>query len=263
MWHPIAAVQNRIWNCVDVRLGTERLTYAAAYVRNVNNRADCSIKYGCKDSSLRRNILWPILIAGKVEVAGVIIAVFALIVSGFVAWENYFSPFRVKIYCGNPRLEPAPLVLKDRNTVTRFAVILPLYFANTGASDGIVSDIVLIVRSVQYTWLFQPFFYTKYGMQSESALGRKLTEDPSNEPFYPIHWLGKEKLHRSIVFGALPNDERFPLGDNPLLPAIYSFQVQTLELLRRDYENKLIFNVDLSKEQVSSLSAANCIIPFV
>jgi len=198
-----------------------------------------------------------------VELAGVIIAVFALIISGLVAWKNYLSPFRVKVYCGNPRLEPVPLVLKDGGTVTRFAVILPLYFANTGASDGIISDIVVIVRSAQYTWLFQPFFYTKYGMQTESALGKKLTEDPSNEPFYPMHLLGKEKIHRSIVFVTLPNDERFPLGDNPLLPGRYSFQVQTLELSRKDYENKLIFNVDLNEEQVSSLSAANCIIPFV
>lgn len=197
------------------------------------------------------------------ELAGVIIAVFALIISGLVAWKNYLSPFRVKVNCGNPRLEPVLLYLKDGGTVTRFAVILPLYFANTGASDGIITDIVVIVRSTQYTWLFQPFFYTKYGMQTESALGKKLTEDPSNEPFYPIHLLGKEKVYKSIVFVALPNDERFPLGDNPLLPCRYGFQVQTLELSRKDYENKLIFNVDLNKEQISSLSAGNCIIPFV
>jgi hypothetical protein len=198
-----------------------------------------------------------------VELAGVIIAVFALIISGLVAWKNYLSPFRVKVYCGNPRLEPVPLVLKDRDTVIRFVVILPLYFANTGASDGIISDIAMIVRSAQYTWLFQPFFYTKYGMKTESALGKKLTEDPSNEPFYPMHLLGKEKIQRSIVFVALPKDERFPLGDSPLLPGRYSFQVQTLELSKKDYENKLIFHVDLNEEQISSLSAANCIIPFM
>jgi hypothetical protein len=186
-----------------------------------------------------------------------------LIISGLVAWKNYLSPFRVKVYCGNPRLEPVPLVLKDGGTVTRFAVILPLYFANTGASDGIISDIVLLVRSAQYTWLFQPFFYTKYGIKTESALGKKLTEDPSNEPFYPMHLLGKEKIHRSIVFVALPNDKRFPLGDSPLLPGRYSFQVRTLELSRKDYENKLIFHVDLNEEQISILSTANYIIPFV
>jgi hypothetical protein len=198
-----------------------------------------------------------------VALAGLIIAVFSLIISGIVLWKNYLSPFRLKVYCGNPRLEPVPLALKDGGTVTRFAVILPLYFANTGASDGIISDIVMIVRSTEYTWLFQPFFYTKYSIQTESALGRKLTEDPSNEPFYPLHLLGKEKIHRSIVFVSLPKVEGFPLGDNPLLPGRYTFQVRTLELSRKDYENKLTFNLDLSKEHISSLSAANCIIPFI
>lgn len=196
-------------------------------------------------------------------IAGLIIAVFSLIISGIVLWKNYLSPFRLKIHCGNPRLEPVPLVLKDGSTVTRFAVVLPLYFVNTGASDGIISDIVLIVSSTQYKWLFQPFFYTKYGIQTESVLGKRLTEDPSNKPFYPLHLLGKEKIHKSIVFAALPNVEGFPLGNDPLVLGRYTFEVRTLELSRNDYENKLTFNVDLSQEQISSLSASNCIIPFM
>lgn len=196
------------------------------------------------------------------ELAGVTIAVFALIISGTVAWKIYLSPFHVKVYYGNPRLEPGKLDLGSGRTITRFAFILPLYFVNTGASDGIISDIAVIVCSPKNTWLFQPFFYTKYGMQTESALGRKLTEDPLNEPFYPLHLLGKEKIYRSIMFVSLPN-ERFSLGDNPLLSGRYNFQVQTLEFSKKDYETKLTFNIDLNEEQISSLEAANCIIPFV
>ena len=194
--------------------------------------------------------------------AGIITGLIALIVSGIIAWKNYFSPFRVRVYCGNPRLEPGMHDLGDGRTVIRFAVILPLYFVNTGARDGTISDIALIVRSTKNIWLFQPFFYTKYGMQTESALGKELTKDPSNEPFYPVHLLGKEKIYKSIVFVSLPN-ERFPLGDNPLLPGNYTFQVKTLEVAKKDYETKLIFNVDLNEEHISSLSAGAFFIPFV
>ena len=194
--------------------------------------------------------------------AGVIIGVIALLVSGIVAWKNYFSPFRVTVYCGNPRLEPIGLNLGSGRTVIRFSVILPLYFVNAGARDGIISDIVLIVRSPKNTWLFHPFFYAKYGMQTESVLGKKLTEDPSNEPFYPMHLPGKKKIYKSIVFVSLPV-EKFPLGDNPLLPGRYSFQVQTLEVLKKHYETKLVFNVNLNEEQISSLSAGSCLIPFM
>jgi hypothetical protein len=194
--------------------------------------------------------------------AAIIISIIALIVSGVVAWKNYFSPFQVKIYCGNPRLEPGNYNLGDGRMVARFAVILPLYFVNVGARDGIIRDIVLIVRSPQNVWLFQPFFYTKYGVQTEPALGEKLTKDPSNEPFYPVHLQGKEKVYKSIAFAAL-NSERFPLGDNPLFPGRYTFQVKTLEAAKKDYESKLTFNIVLNEEQISSLSVANCIIPFL
>ena len=195
---------------------------------------------------------------------GVITGIIALIVSGIVAWKNYLSPFRAKVEYGNPRLEPVKLNLGGGRAVTRFAVILPLYFVNTGARDGIISDIALIVTSAQNTWLFQPFLYTKYGIQTESTLGERLTEDPSNEPFYPIHLLGKEKIYKSIVFVSLPS-ERFPLGDNPLLPGTYSFQIRVLEASKKDYEAKKTFTIKLSEENVNGLSSPTSpkyLIPF-
>ncbi len=65
------------------------------------------------------------------------------------------------------------------------------------------------------------------------------------------------------MFVALPDDKRFALGDKPLQPGRYTFQVQTWELLNKDYEDKLIFSVDISEGHISSLAATNCIIPFV
>jgi len=195
---------------------------------------------------------------------GVITGIIALMVSGIVAWKNYLSPFRLKVYCGSPRLEPCKLHLEGGIVVTRFSVLLPLYFVNTGARDGIISDIALIVRSAKNTWLFQPFFYAKYSVQTEATLGKKLTEDPSNEPFYPIHLIGKEKVYKSIVFASLPN-ERFPLGENPLLPGTYGFQVQTLEASKKGYEAKLTFNIKLSEETVNELASPTSptyLIPF-
>jgi hypothetical protein len=196
------------------------------------------------------------------EIAGFITGVIALIISGFVAWKNYLSPFNVKIYCGNPRLERMPQQLEDGGTVIRFSAILPLYFTNTGARDGAISDIALIVKSEKNTWLFQPFFYTKYSIKTESTLGETLTKDPSNEPFYPVHLAGKSTVYKSIVF-ALVKHEKFPFGTNPLLPGRYTFQVQTSDALKKDYETKLIFNVNLNEEYISSLSAGLYIIPFV
>lgn len=192
---------------------------------------------------------------------GVITGIIALIVSGFVAWKNYLSPFRVKVYCGNPRLEPLPLKLEDSRTLIRFSAILPLYFVNTGAMDGVISDIALIVKSDDTTWLFQPFFYTKYSMQTESTFGGKLTSDTSNEPFYPIHLAGKSKVYKSIAF-ALSKHERFPFGINPLLAGNYNFKVRTLENDKKDYETKLAFNITLGDEQINSLSTGNYLIPF-
>lgn len=194
--------------------------------------------------------------------AGVITGIIALLVSGVVAWKNYLSPFKLKVYCGNPRLEPVKVDLGNGRSVTRFSAILPLHFVNTGARDGIVRDIAMIVSSAQNTWLFQPYFYSKYSIQTESTLGKKLIDDPSNEPFYPIHLLGMEKTYKSIVFVSLPS-EKFPLGDNPLLPGLFSFQVRTSEDGEKDYESKLTFNINLTEEHISSLSAANYIIPFI
>ncbi len=193
---------------------------------------------------------------------GVITGIIALIVSGFVAWKNYLSPFRVKVYCGNPRLEPLPLDLGGGKTVIRFTTILPLYFVNTGARDGIISDIIMMVSSAKNIWLFQPFFYAKYGMQTESVLGEKLTKDPSNEPFYPVHLLGKEKIYRSIVF-VISKHERFPFGTNPLLAGNYNFKIKTLGVDEEEYETKLAFNITLGNEQINNLSTGNYLIPFL
>jgi len=196
------------------------------------------------------------------ELAGVVTGAIALIISVILALKNYFSPFHVGIFCGNPRLESLPLELEDGSKVIRFAAILPLYFTNTGARDGVISDIILLVNSDQNKWLFQPFFYTKYSIKTESALGTKLTEDPSNEPFYPVHLAGKSKVYKPIVFGPLKH-EWFPLGTNPLSAGKYSFTVKTLEVDKKDYETKLVFNVTLSNEQINHLSTGNCLIPFL
>jgi len=196
------------------------------------------------------------------ELAGVITGAVALIISVTLAWKNHLSPFHVGIFCGNPRLEPLPLKLEDGSTVVRFSAILPLYFTNTGAREGVISDIILVVDSDRNEWLFQPFFYTKYSMKTESTLGTKLTEDPSNEPFYPIHLSGKATVYKSIAF-ALLKHERFPLGTSPLSPGKYSFTLKTLEVDEKHYETKLAFNVTLSSEQINQLSNGNCLIPFL
>ena len=196
------------------------------------------------------------------ELAGVITGAIALIISVILAWKNYLSPFHVGIFCGNPRLEPTPLKLEDGSEVIRFSAILPLYFTNTGAREGVIRDIILIVNSGQNAWLFQPFFYTKYSMQSESPLGKKLTEDPLNEPFYPVHLAGKSKEQKSIVF-VLSKHERFPMGTNPLSAGKYSFTVKTLELDKEDYESKLVLNVTLNEKQINALSTGKHLIPFL
>jgi hypothetical protein len=196
------------------------------------------------------------------ELAGVITGAIALIISVILAWKNYLSPFHIEIFCGYPRLEPLPCKLEDGSTVTRFSAILPLYFTNTGAREGVIRDIVLVVNSDQNEWLFHPFFYTKYSISTEPALGTKLIKDPSNEPFYPVYLAGKSEVHKSIVFSLLKHD-RFPLGTNPLSTGKYSFTLKTLEAGKRDYETKLVFDVTLNNEQVNHLSAGNYLIPFL
>ena len=198
--------------------------------------------------------------------ASIIISIIALIVSGIVAWKNYLAPFRLSLHSGAPRLEPCPVQLIDGKAVMRFAVILPLYFVNRGAHDGIISDIVLIVRSRHSAWLFYPAVYCKYSVSTEPALGKMLTKDPSNEPFYPPHLQGKETLYKPIVFFPVGNSKKFPLGDKPLLPGKYTFQVMILETLRRDCEVKLTLNITLSEEQISEFESSTSLtglIPFI
>jgi hypothetical protein len=196
------------------------------------------------------------------ELAGVITGAVALIISVILAWKNYLSPFRPGILCGNPRLEPLPLKLENGSKVTRFSAILPLCFTNSGAREGDISDIVLLVHSDQNEWLFQPFFYTQYSMKTESTLGAGLTDGPSNEPFYPIHLPGKGTVYKPILF-ALLKHEQFPLGTSPLSPGKYSFILKTLEADRKHHRTKLVFNVTLNSEEINQLSAGACLIPFL
>jgi len=190
------------------------------------------------------------------ETVSIIISIIALVVSGIVAWKNYLAPFKLSLHSGAPRLEPCPVELIEGGAVMRFAVILPLYFVNKGAHDGIISDIVLIVRSGQSAWLFYPAAYCKYSLSTEPALGKMLTKDPSNEPFYPPHLQGKEILYKPIVFSPVGNSKKFPLGDKPLLPGKYTFQVMILETLRKDYKVKLTLHITLSKEQISEFESS-------
>ena len=196
------------------------------------------------------------------EVAGFITGIIALLISGFLAWKNYLSHFNIKVFCGNPRLEPMPVKLENGATIMRFSPILPLYYANTGARDGVITDIILVVESGQNNWLFQPFFYTKYTIQTGSTFGKKLTEESSNEPFYPIHLAGKSKIYKPIAF-ALTQHEHFPFGNNPLLDGNYKFTVRTLEVGKEDYETKLVFNISLNKEKIADLSKGSILIPFL
>lgn len=198
--------------------------------------------------------------------ASIIISIIALIVSGIVAWKNYLAPFRLSLHSGAPRLERCPVELIDGRAVMRFAVVLPLYFVNEGAQDGIISDIALIVRSEQNAWLFYPAFYCKYSVSTEPTLGRMLTKDPANEPFYPPHLQGKETLYKPIVFFPVSTNKKFPLGDKPLLPGKYTFQVMTLETVKKDYEVKLTFQITLTEEKIREFESSpslTCLIPFI
>jgi len=198
--------------------------------------------------------------------ATIIISIIALLVSVIVAWKNYLAPFRLSVHSGSPRLEPLQVKLTNGKEVVRFVVVLPLYFVNGGARDGIVRDIVLVVRVGQNAWLFYPWFYCKYSVSTEATLGKKLTEDPSNEPFYAIHLQGKETLFKSIVFAPISDNKKFPLGDNPLLPGKYTFQVRTLETLKKGYEVKLTSHITLSEEQINEFESSASplyLIPFI
>jgi len=198
--------------------------------------------------------------------ASIIISIVALILSGIVAWKNYLAPFKLSLDSGSPRLEPCPVKLIGGREVIRFAVVLPLHFVNMGTHDGSIKDIVLTVRSRENAWLFYPGFYCKYSVSTESTLGRKLTEDPSNEPFYPIHLQGKQTLYKPIVFFPVSNNKRFPLGDNPLLPGKHGFQIKTLQAGKEDYEVKLSFHITLSEEttiKFGSPASPVYFIPFI
>jgi|GEM_PF-3048148 len=199
-------------------------------------------------------------------IVSIAISVVALIISGITAWKNYLSPFRLIVYSGSPRLEPCPLIFPDGKAVTRFAVVLPLYFVNNGAKDGIIRDIILFVNLGQSTWLFYPGFFCKYDVSTEATLGKRLTEDPENVPYHPLYLRGKETLYKPIAFYPVSDNKKYPLGDAPLLPGKYIFQAKTLDNKRKDYELKCTFHITIVEETVRSFASSTSptyLIPFL
>ncbi len=189
----------------------------------------------------------------------IVISTLALTVSIFVAWKNYLSPFSLSLHSGNPRLEP----IQSGGRVIRFAVILPLYFINNGARDGLIQDIMLNVSSGQNAWLFYPAFYCEYSVFTEATLANTLTKNSSNVPFYPIHLQGKESSYKSIIFVPDAKNVKFPLGNGDLLPGKYQFCIKTLDKISNDYEKKLTFNITLSEKQINDLTSSHILIPFL
>jgi hypothetical protein len=194
------------------------------------------------------------------EIAGFVTGVIALIISGFIAWNNYISRVNIKIICGNPRIEPVFLKEGNGDAAILFSAIFPLYFINLGAQDGVIRNIIIIVKSDQKQWLCKSAFYTAYNIQKESTLGRKLTEDPSNEPFYPVYLSGKSKIYKPIAFVPMKTDE-FPIDTSPLLAGKYNFEIRTLEANKKDYKTKIVSSITLNEEQIKDLSGEANIIP--
>jgi hypothetical protein len=199
------------------------------------------------------------------EILTVIISATALIISLFVAWQTFVSPFSLIIHSGNPRIEYFPQKLKDGGQVIRFTAILPLQLVNKGARDGLVKDIVIIVHSDSFDWMFYPAFYCDYSISNESTLGNTLTKNNTNIPFYPIHLNGKETLYKSILFVPDGQNERFPLGNGKIVSGKYHFSVCTLKRNKFDYEEKLSFDITFNDEQIRDMNTPNRIgtIPFV
>lgn len=190
------------------------------------------------------------------------IALTALIISGIVAYRAHFSRFNVKIYCGNPRLEPVATEEKRGGPAISFCPILPLYFINTGAKGGVIRNIVTIVKTDRKKWLSQSVVYTPYNLQRTSPFGQRLTEDPANELFYPIQLQGKSSIYKSIGFMPLETDG-FPTDKNPLLAGKYTFEIKVLLAHKKHFETKLVFSINLQQSQINSLSNGDRLIPFL
>lgn len=186
------------------------------------------------------------------EIAGFITGIIALILTGILAWKNYFSPFSVKVLHGKPRLEPGKHILKNGTSVTRFAMVLPLFFTNSGAREGVINDIIVTVKSKTNFWQYLPVFFTKYTMQKESTLGEKLTEDPSKEPFHPIHLQSKGQIYNTVLFVTLEN-EYSTLGENELLPDTYHFTIQISDSSEFTYTIKDEFDIEFNQQHIRSL----------
>lgn len=194
-----------------------------------------------------------------------IISIVALLVSIFVAWKNYLSPFSVRIYSGNPRLEPCPLNLLGGGQIMRFTVVLPLHIVNKGAQDGLIHDIILEVHKDESDWLFYPAFYCDYSVSTELTLGESLTKKPTNVPFYPMHLKGREALYKSIIFVPDGANKNFPLGSNKLSSGKYHFSVAMWETNKDEYREKLTFDITLNDEQIKdfiSTAGQKFLIPF-
>lgn len=197
---------------------------------------------------------------------GIIISIIALLVSLFVAWENYLSPSSINIYSGNPRLETLPLILQGGGQIMRYAVILPLHIVNNGARNGLVQDILLVIHTDDSDWLFYPTFYCDYTISTEMTLGDNLTKKSSNVPYYPISLKGRESIYKSIIFLPDAINKNFPIGDTQMVSGEYQFSVSLLEAGKFDYEEKLVFNITLNDDQINALNTTNrhmALIPYI
>lgn len=135
------------------------------------------------------------------------IAVFiSLLAASWTGYTNYktaFSPFHVELAVGHPAFVRSNDEKGENYCMTP---IIPIEFANVGATPGSIRDVVVIVSAGNWKVLLQAEAFSK-------SFGANALTEEQREIFHPFMLNAKERLFKTLIF----NPSVQPRGWKPAL----------------------------------------------
>jgi len=130
----------------------------------------------------------------------------SLLAAGWTIYTNYkaaFSPFEVELAIGHPIFARSTDEKGENYCLTP---VVPIEFANVGATPGSVRDLVITVSAPNWKVLLQAEAFCK-------SFDASALTDANREMFHPFMLNAKERLFKNILF----NPSAQPKGWTPNL----------------------------------------------
>ena len=175
----------------------------------------------------------------------IIISSLALIISLYTA--GLFSSFDLKIYIDGYLLPKTTLTGDSSDT---FPIALPIIFTNKGMREGIIKDVILVVKNIDTgeKSVYSPI--TEIDLNKYITDKRALHADNIIAPnFYPFSLSAKEMKTKTFLFTLDQNIKGNSLSKTN--SGKYSIKIY-IKTTKKDYYKINEFNVDFNINQYNS-----------